>query len=63
MLVGSRLSPEVSTIIPFPLNARHDLVLAINYPGYTTVPARSAAATLAALLRGRTGRVVLRGNA
>ena len=56
MLVGSRLSPEVSTIIPFPLNARHDLVLAINYPGHITVPACSAAATLAALLRGWTGR-------
>ena len=47
---------ESSTIWPLPLKSRHDLVLAINYPGYTTVPARSAAATLAALLRGRTGR-------
>ena len=53
---------ESSTIVPLPLKSRHDLVLAINYPGDIPVPARSTIATLAALLRGRTGRVVLRGH-
>ena len=53
----------VSTIVPLPLKSRHDLVLPINYPGDIPVPARSAAATLAALLRGRAGCVVLRCHA
>ena len=53
----------VSTIVPFPLKSRHDLVLPINYPGYTPVPACSAAATLATLFGGRAGRVVLRCHA
>ena len=53
----------VSTIVPFPLNARHDLVLPIGHPGYATVPACSAIFAAVALLRGRTGGVMLRGHA
>ena len=51
---------ESSTIVPLPLKSRHDLVLPINYPGYTPVPTLPAAATLAALVRGRTGRALRR---
>ena len=45
----------VSTIVPFPLNARHDLVLRIRDITHIPVPACSAVFAAVALIQGRAG--------